>query len=149
MTTRSAPTRTELVRLRRRLERVRTGAELLGRKRKALVAELFDRAGHVVNRRRVLREAAERAYAALREAQAAQGHAALRALGWPGRELPLELRTLEVWGVRAIEIVGMPQVRRGPEGRGLPPGAAGPATEEAAARFEAWVEALLDAASLE
>lgn len=149
MSARSAPTRTALMRLRRRLDRVQTGAELLGRKRKALVAELFERAGGVVDTRRALREAAEAAYAALREAQAVQGHGTLRALGWPGRDLPLELRAVEVWGVRATEIVSAPAVRRGPEGRGLPPGAAGPATDEAAERFESLVEQLLDAASRE
>ena len=58
---RSPPTRHELMRLKRRIERVRTASDLLSRKRKALVEELFRIARPAIDARRELeRRAASR-----------------------------------------------------------------------------------------
>lgn len=145
----AAPTRTNLLRARRRLERVEKGVDLLTRKRRALVVELFDLAGPAVDAREALERRAATAYPVLLRALAAHGSAGATAVGWPFREIEVELRPATVWGISAPEIVSRSPVRRGARGRGAPPEAVGPAATTTADEFEALVALLLDAATRE
>lgn len=144
-----AATRHEMVRMRRRLERVRKGSDLLKRKRRALVAELFRAAAPAVDAREEVARQARAAYPALLSALSDRGEAELTASGRPARDLELEMRTTEMWGVAVAEITGHGPVRRGLRARGTAPGLSGPAAVLAAEQFEALVELLLDAASRE
>lgn len=145
----AARTRTNLLRARRRLERIETGVDLLTRKRRALVAELFGLAGPAVDAREALERRAATAYPALLRAVSGHGHAGATALGWPLREIEIELRPASVWGIPAPEVVSRSPVRRDLRGRGTPPEAVGPAAIAAADEFEAMVGLLLDAATRE
>jgi H(+)-transporting ATP synthase subunit D len=146
---RTPPTRHALLRMGRRLERVRTAAELLSRKRSALVNELFRTARPVLDAREAIEWQAAVAYAALLHAAADRGHPTLHALSIPLRELGVELRPTEAWGLPGAEIVARDAVRRSGNERGAALGAAGPAPAAAAGEFEALTELLLDAASRE
>lgn len=144
-----APTRYNLVRARRRLERVQKGSDMLSRKRRALVAELFRAATPAVEAREELTERAAEAYPVLLEALGVRGATDLETLGQPPRRVEVELRPVEVWGLEAAEVERLTPVRRSLEGRGAAPGAAGPASLAVAEAFEGLVELLLDAASHE
>lgn len=142
-------TRHELLRARRRLERVRKAAELLARKRKALVNELFRTARPALDLREELTERAAAAFATLLSAQADRGQPQLQALALPLREIGVTLRPTEAWGVPGAEIVAHDPVRRSAADRGVVAGAAGPAALAAAAEIEALTERVLEAASRE
>ncbi|MDP2498635.1 MAG: V-type ATP synthase subunit D [Candidatus Palauibacterales bacterium] len=146
---RRPPTRFNLVRARRRLERIRRGRDLLKRKRRALVSELFRIARPAVDARARVSEQAARAYPALLDAHSARPDADLEALGWPTRDLRVRLRPVEVWGISAAEIADRDEPGRTLEARGTPASSAGPAAVRAAAEFEALTGLLLDAASRE
>ncbi|MDP1825456.1 MAG: V-type ATP synthase subunit D [Archangium sp.] len=143
---RAAATRSNLVRLRRRLEQVEKGAALLRRKRESLVAELFDRARPAIDSRQRIETQARTAWRSLLTAAATHGRDELRAVGWPSRTLRVELAPIEVWGLHAVELARRPQVVRSLGARGAAPEAA-PAV--AAAAFEELLELLLDAAPKE
>lgn len=144
-----APTRYNLIRARRRLRRVEKGTDLLTRKRRALVTKLFRLAGPAVDAREKVARAAEAAYPILLRALAEHGAADLDAIGWPRREVEVELRPAKVWGTGVAEIVDRTPVRRTQAARDAAPGSTGPAAAMAADRFEALVELLLDAAGRE
>lgn len=146
---RTPPTRHELLRLRRRMERVRTASDLLARKRKALVEELLRTARPAIDARRALEGSAGLAFATLLEALGEQGHALLAALGLPGRELDVELRPTRTWGVVGAEIVSHDPVRRSVAERPVRAASAGPAVSAAADAFERLTELALEAASRE
>lgn len=146
---RRPPTRFNLVRARRRLERVRRGRDLLKRKRRALVSELFRIARPAADARARVSEQATRAYPALLDAHSARPDHDLAALGWPTRDLRVRLRPVEVWGVSAAEIAERDEPGRTLEARGTPATSAGPAAVRAAAEFESLTGLLLDAASRE
>ena len=151
MTTRHAPpaTRSNVVRLRRRLEQVKKGAALLRKKRESLVAELLARARPAVDSRRAIEERAQAAYRALLGAVASRGAVELTPLGWPSREVRVELMPVEVWGLKAVDLVHAPSLVRSVTARGGPPGPGDVAPHVAAAEFERLVELLLDAAPKE
>lgn len=144
-----ALTRYNLLRARRRRDRVRKGTDLLVRKRRALVAELFRLAGPAVDAREEVAERAARAYPALLRALARHGGHDLRAIGWPRRTVEVRIRQAKVWGTGVAEIVERSPVRRSLPARGTAPGSTGPAAAAAADEFEAVVERLLDVASRE
>jgi H(+)-transporting ATP synthase subunit D len=144
-----AATRHELLRLSRRLARVRTAAELLTRKRRALVNELFLAARPALHAREAIAWQSGLAFAALLHARGDRGLRLLRALGLPTREIGVELRLTEAWGLPAAEIVAHDPVRRKPAERGVAVGAAGPAATSTAEAFEQLTALLLDAASRE
>ena len=146
---RPAPTRQNLLALQRRLERVDKGTALLRRKREALVAELFRLARPAATARASIVERAATAYPALLEALAREGAGGLRALGWPARDLSVELRAGQVWGIAIAEILGWPPVRRTPQARGVPPAEASGAAAEATTAFEELTDLLLSAANRE
>jgi V/A-type H+/Na+-transporting ATPase subunit D len=143
-----APTRQNLLGLERRLERVAKGTGLLRRKREALVAELFRLARPAADSRVSIAERAASAYRILLGALGESGHSDARAVGWPGRDLRVELRSAQVWGMAVSEILERPPVRRTLAARGTGPGIP-PALQETAAAFEELTELLLDAANRE
>lgn len=142
-------TRHELLKARRRLDRVRHGAEVLGRKRRALVSEIFRVARIASDARGRVADRAEAAYPVLLRALAEHGGDGLTALGWPEREIDVAIRMERVWGVGVAQIVGRSEVRRGLPARGLAPTAAGPAATVAADAFDELIELLIDAATRE
>jgi V/A-type H+-transporting ATPase subunit D len=145
----SRPTRLNLLRSKRRLERVREGAELLRRKREALVRELLRHARPAVDDRERIADAASVAYPALVEALGAEGSAGVAAAAEPRREIGLSVRAAKVWGLAVASVESVPRLGRTLEGRGTVPGATHPSTIEAAGAFETFAQLLLEAASRE
>jgi len=144
-----APTRQNLIGLERRLERVTKGTALLRRKREALVTELFRLARPAANARASISEAAQAAYPLLLAALSGEGSSGLRALGWPGRELRVEIRPAQVWGIPVSELLDHPPIRRTLAARGTPPPTTGPVTDATATAFEQLTDLLLEAANRE
>jgi V/A-type H+/Na+-transporting ATPase subunit D len=145
-TTRAAATRSNIVRMRRTLAQVARGATLLRKKRQALVEELFERARPAVDARREIEERARAAYRALLEALSAEGAGDLHVLGWPRREVRVDLVPHEAGGIKGVELADRPRVVRSVAARG---GALGPgdgAASSAAEEFERLLELLLDIA---
>jgi V/A-type H+-transporting ATPase subunit D len=143
------PTRQNLLALQRKLERVGKGIGLLRRKREALVAELFRLAQPAAAVRISIAERAAAAYPVLGQALARDGAEGARALGWPGRDVSVEIRTGQVWGIATAEILEQPRIQRTYRARGVPPAAASAASSRAAAAFEELSELLLEAANRE
>lgn len=146
---RVATTRMELLRARAQLGRVRTGAALVRRKREALVAHLFRLARPAIDARAAIERAVTEAFPVLHEALAVQGHDGLRALGWPGRKVEVEVTPAQIWGEIVADIRVTSPLRRTLDARGMAPGSTGPAAAEAAQRFEQLAELLLEAAPQE
>ncbi len=144
-----APTRLNLVRAVRRLERLSRGAAVLRRKREALVTELFRLARPAADAREQIADSAGRAYPQLGRALADLGLAGVRATGWPGRDLMVDVVPGSVWGVVVSRIASLPRVARTLGARGTSPPGTGLAAVLAAAEFERLTELLLDAAPRE
>jgi V/A-type H+-transporting ATPase subunit D len=149
MTERLAPTRQNLLRAERRLDRVQKGAGLLRRKREALVTELFSLARPAADARRQIDEGSRRGYQMLLRALSLHGRAGVRALSWPERDLRVDVAASTVWGVPVARITARPPITRTVAARGAAPGPLGPTTVRAAAEFEQLAELLLDAATRE
>lgn len=149
MRARAAPTRAELLRTRRLLERVDRGAELLRRKREALVRTLVPLARPAAEARRAIAEVAAAAYRAELDALAVHGAGGVAATGWPPRAIEIDLEIQRMWGA-AVPVLGeLPATDRGLAARATAPGPTGPAQFEAANRFETLVARLLDAVARE
>jgi V/A-type H+-transporting ATPase subunit D len=146
---RLAPTRMGLLHARRRLDRVRRGTSLLRRKREALVREFFRLAQPAADARGAIDERAAGAYEALLEALAVHGGGGLAAIGAPPREVALDVRPGQVWGLAVSEIAAPPRLVRTLAARGTAPGPTGPAAAAAAERFEELLQLLLEAAPRE
>ena len=144
-----APTRSNLLRMRRRLARVEKGVELLTRKRQALVSELFKVATPAIEARGRVEAEAAAAWPALVEALAAEGGDSLERLGAPRRSIEVDVTASELWGVTTGTVERVTPVRRSLSGRAQAPGLTGAAAAVASDRFEALLEQLLDAASSE
>ena len=144
-----AATRMNLLRARRRLERVERGTGLLRRKREALVVEVFRHARPAADRRAAIEALARDAWGMLLAALACHGPGELRALGWPLRDLVLEFEATQVWGVPVADVTRRPPLGRSLGARGTAPGPTGPAAAGAATRFEELADALLEAAPRE
>jgi H(+)-transporting ATP synthase subunit D len=145
-TARAPATRSTLLRYARRLDQVRRGAALLKRKRQSLVEELFSRARTAATSREAIEAHARRAWRALWLALSASGSDRLAPLGWPTREIEVELGAIELWGLRTVALQNRPIVARGLAARGVLPAAAEAAGQEAARDFETLVELVLRAA---
>lgn len=145
----AASTRATLVRCRRRLSQVQRGAALLKRKRESLVNDLFARARVAVTSREAIDAEARVAWRRLWDALATQGGDALAPLGWPTRDIQVDLTAVESWGLRVVELARRPPVARGIAARGVLPGPDEAAGQEAARAFETLIERLLDAAPKE
>jgi len=145
----SRPTRLNLLRSRRRLGRVREGADLLRRKREALVRELLGRARPAVDERERISRAAAIAYPALLEALAQEGGAGVQASAEPLREVTVTMRSTQVWGLDIASVLEAPRLERTLEARGTAPGPTPAATVEAAGAFETLAQLLIEAAPRE
>jgi V/A-type H+-transporting ATPase subunit D len=145
---RIAPTRVNLLRARKQLTQVEKGAELVRRKREALVGELFRLARPAMGARTEIAKQAVKAYPPLLAALAEHGRRGTRVLSWPGRKVSITVRPAFVWGIPVAEIVEHDVVRRTMEARGTAPESAGAAVRTAA-EFEALVDLLIDAAARE
>jgi len=146
---RTSPTRFNLLRIRRQKGRVQTGAQLLRRKREALVGELLRDARPWVGARQGIADLSRRAHTALFEALALHGEPGLRSRGRPERTLHVQLRAADLWGAHVAAIGERPLVARTLAARGTAPGSTGPAAAAAARGFEALTERLLEAAPQE
>ncbi len=149
MKQRTAPTRAELLRSKRLLGRVAQGAQLLRRKREALVRALVPLARPAAEARRAIAETAAAAYRAEGEALAIHGEQDVAATGWPPRSLELDLEIERVWGVVVPALRDLPTFERDLEGRATAPAVTGPALFEAANHFEALATKLLQAVTRE
>ena len=145
----SRPTRLNLLRSRRRLGRVREGAELLRRKREALVRELLSRARPAVDERERIGRAAAVAYPALVEALADEGSGGVLASAEPLRDVVVTMRSTQVWGLDIGSVAEVPRLERTVEARGTVPGPTPAASVEAAAAFETLAQLLVEAAPRE
>jgi V/A-type H+-transporting ATPase subunit D len=143
------PTRLNLLRAARRLERVTKGAALLRRKREALVSALFKLARPAAEARRQIEEGSRRSYDLLLRALALHGRSGLEALAWPSRDLEVDIEASQVWGVPVATITARPPIARTVAARATAPGSTGPAAAGAAVQFERLTELLLDAATRE
>jgi V/A-type H+-transporting ATPase subunit D len=144
-----ALTRLNLLRAVRRLIRIEKGVELLRRKREALVTEFFQAARPAADARAVIADRARSAYPALLRALALHGYSGLRAMGWPPRDIAVDIRPAEIWGIPVSELAASPVLRRTVGARATAPGLTGPAAAEAAAEFEVFAGLLLEAAPRE
>jgi V/A-type H+-transporting ATPase subunit D len=138
-----------LLRTARRLDRVTRGVGLLRRKREALVTELFGLARPAADARAEIAHATRRAYPALLAAFAAHGRTGLRPLGWPTRELAVEIAPGAIWGIAVSRITARPPLERTLAARGAAPGLTGPGAAAATRAFERLADLLLDAAPRE
>lgn len=133
----------------RRLDQVQRGAALLKRKRQSLIEELFARARTAVTSREAIDAQARRAWHVLWLALGATGSYGLTPMGWPTREIDVDLTAVEVWGLRAVELGSRPSLVRSLAARAVLPGPGEAASQDAAREFERLVEQLLDAAPRE
>jgi V/A-type H+/Na+-transporting ATPase subunit D len=145
----SRPTRLNLLRSRRRLGRVREGADLLRRKREALVRELLSRARPAVDERERIGRAAAVAYPALVEALADEGSGGVLASAEPLRDVVVTMRSTQVWGLDIGSVAEAPRLERTVEARGTVPGPTPAPSVEAAAAFETLAQLLVEAAPRE
>jgi V/A-type H+-transporting ATPase subunit D len=146
---RISPTRSNLLRTRRRLGQVHKSIDVLKRKREALVAELFRLARPAADTRARIEEEAQLAYPALLRVLARHGISGTRSLGWRPRDIRVEMSAKQIWGIQVADILRRPPLRRTLAARGTAPGSTGPAAVDAADRFEDLTELLLDAAPRE
>jgi vacuolar-type H+-ATPase subunit D/Vma8 len=121
----------------------------LKRKRQSLVEELFARARTAVTSREGIDAQARRAWRSLWLALSASGSNGLTPLGWPTREIDVELRTVELWDIRAVELMNRPPLVRSLAARGIVPAPGDAASQDAAREFERLLERLVDAAPQE
>jgi V/A-type H+-transporting ATPase subunit D len=143
------PTRLNLLRSRRRLARVREGADLLRRKREALVRELLREARPAVDDRERIARAAGSAYPMLLDALGAEGGGQVLAAAEPLRRIELATRSGQVWGLTIASVASPPKLERSMEGRGTAPGTTDVATVMAAEAFETFAQLLVEAAPRE
>ena len=141
-----APTRSNLLQRRDQATLAIRGADLLKRKRDALVGEFFALVRSSLEARRELTEASRDAYFALFLANAWDGPAAVSSLALAQvSEVEIELTVENIFGVK------VPQVQPPEFDHRLPfsPVAAGASTHEAAQAFRKMVEAIVKVAATE
>ncbi len=142
-----APTRSNLLQRRDQLKLAVRGADLLKRKRDALIGEFFALVKTSLEARRALTRASQEAYLSLFLANAWDGPEALRSLGLAeNRTLEVEIRVENLFGVK------VPQVQPPEFGSAdLPfsPMGVGARTLETAAQFRALTEAIVRVAATE
>jgi V/A-type H+-transporting ATPase subunit D len=133
----------------RLLARVEQGAQLLRRKREALVRALVPLARPAAEARRASAETAAAAYRSERAALAVHGERDVAATAWPPRSLDLDLDVERVWGVVVPVLGELPVFERDLQARSTAPAATGLALFDATNRFEALATQLLRAATRE
>jgi V/A-type H+-transporting ATPase subunit D len=141
-----APTRSNLLQRRDQLKLAGRGADLLKRKRDALIAEFFDLVKASLEARRALQEASKEAYFALFLANAWDGPAAVESLALASdTSLEVDIEVENLFGVK------VPQVQPPEFSTQLPfsPVGAGARTLDAAAEFRKLTEAIIRVAATE
>ncbi|ADI15130.1 V-type ATP synthase subunit D [Truepera radiovictrix] len=141
-----APTRSNLLQRREQLKLANRGADLLKRKRDALIGEFFSLVQASLKARRALNQAGREAYFSLFLAKAWDGPEAVESLSLAARTgLDLDVKVENLFGVK------VPQVQPPTFDRSLPfsPVGAGARTLEAASQFRALTEALVRVAATE
>lgn len=141
-----APTRSNLLQRRDQLKLAGRGADLLKRKRDALIGEFFDLVKASLEARRALQAASKEAYFALFLANAWDGPAAVESLALASDEaLEIEISVENLFGVK------VPQVQPPEFSDHLPfsPVGAGARTLDAASEFRKLTEAIIQVAATE
>lgn len=141
-----APTRSNLLARRDQLKLAGRGADLLKRKRDALIGEFFDLVKASLEARRALQEASRNAYFALFLANAWDGPEAVQSLALASREgLDVDIEVENLFGVK------VPQVQPPTFDTTLPfsPIGAGARTLDAASEFRKLTEAIIQVAATE
>ena len=141
-----APTRSNLLQRRDQRKLAVRGADLLKRKRDALVSEFFDLVKVSLQARRQLTEASREAYFALFMANAWDGPESVASLALSeGEALEIEMKMENIFGVK------VPQVQPPVFSDKLPfsPVGAGAQTHQAARQFRKLTEALINVAATE
>ncbi len=141
-----APTRSNLLQRRDQLKLANRGADLLKRKRDALIGEFFSLVQESLKARRALNESSREAYFSLFLAKAWDGPEAVESLSLAGeKQLELDIKVQNLFGVK------VPQVQPPEFDNKLPfsPVGAGARTLDAASQFRALVEALIQVAATE
>lgn len=141
-----APTRSNLLQRRDQLKLAVRGADLLKRKRDALIAEFFDLVKASLEARKALDAASREAYFSLFLAKAWDGPEAVESLSLAeGGELELAIKVENLFGVK------VPAVQPPEFSSELPfsPIAAGASTLEAARQFRKLTEAIVNVAATE
>ena len=141
-----APTRSNLLQRRDQLKLANRGADLLKRKRDALIGEFFSLVQESLKARRALNSSSREAYFSLFLAKAWDGPEAVESLSLAGdKQLELDLKVQNLFGVK------VPQVQPPEFDSNLPfsPVGAGARTLDAASQFRALTEALVQVAATE
>ena len=141
-----APTRSNLLQRRDQLRLAIRGADLLKRKRDALISEFFDLVKSSLEARRALSGTSQEAYFSLFLAKAWDGPEAVESLSLAEQTgLDLEIKVENLFGVK------VPQVQPPTFSTDLPfsPVNAGARTLDAAAQFRKLTEALIQVAATE
>ena len=141
-----APTRSNLLQRRDQLNLANRGADLLKRKRDALIGEFFSLVQESLKARRALNSTSRDAYFSLFLAKAWDGPEAVESLSLAGnKQLDLDIRVQNLFGVK------VPQVQPPEFDTKLPfsPVGAGARTLDAAAQFRALTAALIQVAATE
>lgn len=141
-----APTRSNLLQRRDQLRLAIKGADLLKRKRDALIAEFFDLVKDSLAARRELGKTSQEAYFSLFLAKAWDGPEAVESLSLAANtELELQIKVENLFGVK------VPQVQPPEFSKELPfsPITAGARTLDSAAQFRNLTEALIKVAATE
>lgn len=141
-----APTRSNLLQRRDQVKLAIRGADLLKRKRDALIGEFFALVKSSLAARRALTEASREAYFALFLANAWDGPESVSSLALAeSSQLELSLKMENIFGVK------VPQVQPPTFDTDLPfsPVGAGASTLEAAGQFRKLVEAIINVAATE
>jgi len=141
-----APTRSNLLQRRDQLKLANRGADLLKRKRDALIGEFFSLVQESLKARRALNKSSREAYFSLFLAKAWDGPEAVESLSLAGdKRLELDIKVQNLFGVK------VPQVQPPEFDRSLPfsPVGAGARTLDAAGQFRALTEALIQVAATE
>ena len=141
-----APTRSNLLQRRDQLKLANRGADLLKRKRDALIGEFFSLVQESLKARRALNESSREAYFSLFLAKAWDGPEAVESLSLAGEKgLELDIKVQNLFGVK------VPQVQPPEFSRDLPfsPVGAGARTLDAASQFRTLTEALIQVAATE
>ncbi len=141
-----APTRSNLLARRDQLKLAGRGADLLKRKRDALIGEFFDLVKSSLEARRALQEASREAYFALFLANAWDGPEAVRSLALASKQgVDVAIEVENLFGVK------VPQVQPPSFDTNLPfsPIGAGARTLDAAEEFRKLTEAIIQVAATE
>ncbi len=143
------PTRMELLKLRTKVKLAKKGHRLLKEKRDALIMEFFNILEEARGARRRAEESLDRAFKALLLAQASMGTLKVMQCAYSTRPSGgIESYTRSIMGVR-VPVLELAEVRRSVLDRGYGLTDTSTQLDEAAARFEEALEAVVQLAEVE